>query len=92
MIFKGLGLKWAWSKMGVVVGGEGGGGLTWTLILRIFGMVSIFFCPPPPLGGYCNKLHQRNVYHEVSFVFVGHRNIVFLCMLFHVWKSGFLKN
>ena len=47
MIFKGRGLK-----MGVFVGG-GGGGLTWTLILRIFGMVSItFFFAPPPLG--CN--------------------------------------
>ena len=44
MIFKGRGLK-----MGVFVGGGGGGGLlTWTLILRIFGMVSItfFFAPP----------------------------------------------
>ena len=40
--FKGRGLQ-----MGVFVG-RGGGGLTWTLILRIFGMVSItfFFCPP----------------------------------------------
>ena len=39
-------------KMGVFVGG-GGGGLTWTLILRIFGMVSItfFFAPPPSKVG-----------------------------------------
>ena len=35
-------------KMGVFEGG--GGGLTWPLVLRIFGMVSIafFFAPPPP--------------------------------------------
>ena len=36
--------------MGVFVGGGGGGGLTWTLILRIFGMVSITFFFAPPLG------------------------------------------
>ena len=41
--FKGRGLK-----MGVFEGGGGGGGLTWPLVLRIFGMVSItfFFAPP----------------------------------------------
>ena len=44
--FKGRGLK-----MGVFVGG-GGGGLTWTLILRIFGMVSITFFFAPPLDYY----------------------------------------
>ena len=47
--FKGRGLK-----MGVFVGGGGAGGLTWTLILRIFGMVSItFFFAPPPLAISC---------------------------------------
>ena len=41
-------------KMGVFEGGGGGGGLTWPLILRIFGMVSItFFFAPPPLGNTC---------------------------------------
>ena len=46
--FKGRG-----RKMGVVEGGGGGGvgGLTWPLVLRIFGIVSItFFFAPPPLG------------------------------------------
>ena len=39
--------KWACSK---AEGGGGGGGLTWPLILRIFGMVSItFFFAPPSL-------------------------------------------
>ena len=39
-------------KMGVFEGGGGGGGgLTWPLVLRIFGMVSItFFFAPPSLG------------------------------------------
>ena len=41
--------------MGVFVGG-GGGGLTWTLILRIFGMVSITFFFAPPLGIPLNNL------------------------------------
>ena len=54
--FKGRGLK-----MGVFVGGEGGG-LTWTLILRIFGMVSItFFFAPPSVhtkGGAKNKVED----------------------------------
>ena len=37
-------------KMGVVEGGGGGGGLTWPLVLRIFGMVSITFFFAPPSG------------------------------------------
>ena len=41
--------------MGMFEGGGGrGGGLTWPLILRIFGMVSITFFFAPPLGGVRN--------------------------------------
>ena len=43
IILRGVVGKWAWSKAE-----GGGGGLTWPLVLRIFGMVSItfFFAPP----------------------------------------------
>ena len=60
MIFKGRGLK-----MGVFVGG-GGGGLTWTLILRIFGMVSItfFFAPPPRMQ--CNLFSFWHELHAIG--------------------------
>ena len=46
--FKGRGQKWACSKAE-----GGGGGLTWSLVLRIFGMVSITFFFAPPLGCTC---------------------------------------
>ena len=48
--------------MGVVKGGGGGGGLTWPLILRIFGMVSITFFFPP-LDGH-DKFLYMYAWHE----------------------------
>ena len=54
--FKGRGRKWAWSKAE-----GGGGGLTWPLVLRIFGMVSItfFFAPPPSVE--INKYIEKSI-------------------------------
>ena len=45
-MLRGVVEKWAWSK----AEGGGGGGLTWPLVLRIFGMVSITFFFAPPSG------------------------------------------
>ena len=56
--------KWACSKAG-----GGGGGLTWPLILRIFGMVSItfFFCPPSYNALYYRQMHrERSVVHCID--------------------------
>ena len=53
--------KWAWSKA-EGRGGGGGGGLTWPLILRIFGMVSITFFFPP-LDGH-DKFLYMYAWHE----------------------------
>ena len=65
---RGVPEKWACSK----AEGGGGGGLTWPLILRIFGMVSITFFfapPPPPLARYvklCLSMIRLNM-HSATF-------------------------
>ena len=65
--------------MGVFEGGGGGGGLTWPLVLRIFGMVSITFFFAPPSGeirilissSYSNLLFMSSIAGHVYMLVLG---------------------